>query len=165
MPRRPRERISSTKTNVFDRDPANPKSSLFWKMALFCSGNIKHFDQNITFRTKQNTKGIQPGPARHGPAQPSRSSDPENRARSLSRGGSGRVWEGSGKDLARIWTDLGGIGRFQAPPAPPPAPPAPPNPSRTSSPKDFSPVRCLTSCSGIDSGRHQAERTNTTKCQ
>ena len=114
----PRERIPLAETNIPDRDPANPKSSLFLGNVTFCSGNIKHLEQNITFRTKQNTKGIQPGPARHGPAQPSRSSDPENRARSLSRGGSGRVWEGSGKDLARIWTDLGGIRRVLAPPAP-----------------------------------------------
>ena len=57
-----------------------PKVHFFWKMTLFCLGNIKHFSKKSLSCTKQNTKKIQPRPARRGPAQPSRSSDPENRA-------------------------------------------------------------------------------------
>ena len=68
VPMSPRERTPLTKTNIPDRDPANLKSSLFWKMSLFCLGNIKHFHENITFSYKAKYKE---NPAAASPARPS----------------------------------------------------------------------------------------------
>ena len=64
----PRERTPLTETNIFDRDPANPKSSLFLENVTFLFGKHKAFCQNITFSYKAKYKE---NPAAASPARPS----------------------------------------------------------------------------------------------
>ena len=65
----PRERTPLTKTNILDRDPANPKSSLFLENDTFLFGKHKaFFIKNITFSYKAKYKE---NPAAASPARPS----------------------------------------------------------------------------------------------
>ena len=68
----PRERIHLTKTNIPDRDPANPKSSLFLENVTFLFGKHKAFLSKYHFLAqskiqRESSRG-QPGAAQPSPA-------------------------------------------------------------------------------------------------
>ena len=68
----PRERIPLTETNISDRDPANPKSSLFLENVTFLFGKHKAFLSKYHFLAqskiqRESSRG-QPGAAQPSPA-------------------------------------------------------------------------------------------------